>query len=151
MKLTLAQLRKLKSDTAFDEELDLSNELNGFEDIISSSKCNVHTVIKERGEETYLCRFHIMIDLIIEDCVTLDEIPYKIDVEAEELFSTDINLDCFEIVGMTLDTKEAILTNILINKPMSYSKTTFQNNNDEEVEELDESINPAFASLKDLL
>lgn len=150
MQFTLAQLRKLGNNYSFDEKLDLSNELNGFEDIISSSLCNVHTIIKERGENIYLCQFHIEIDLILEDSNTLEEIPYNINVDAEELFSTDESLDdAFIIEGITLDTKEAILTNILINKPMSTSKTSYV---DDVVEdEPEEKINPAFANLKDLL
>lgn len=150
MQFTLAQLRKLGNNYSFDEKLDLSNELNGFEDIISSSLCNVYTIIKERGENTYLCQFHIEIDLILEDSNTLEEIPYNINVDAEELFSTDESLDdAFIIEGITLDTKEAILTNILINKPMSTSKTSYV---DDVVEdEPEEKINPAFANLKDLL
>lgn len=150
MQFTLAQLRKLGNNYSFDETLDLSNELNGFEDIISSSLCKVHTTIKERGENTYLCQFHIEIDLILEDSNTLEEIPYNINVDAEELFSKDEALDdAFIIEGITLDTKEAILTNILINKPMSTSKTSYVE--EDVVEEPEEKINPAFANLKDLL
>ncbi len=149
MQFTLAQLRKLGNNSSFDETLDLSNELNGFEDIISSSLCKVHTVIKESGENTYLCQFHIEIDLVLEDSNTLEEIPYNINADAEELFSKDESIeDAFYIEGITLDTKEAILTNILINKPMSTSKTSYV---EEDVIEEEEKINPAFANLKDLL
>ena len=38
---------------SFDEELNLDDELQGFEDIIRLSPCKVSTTIKERGEETY--------------------------------------------------------------------------------------------------
>ena len=150
MKFTLANLRKLGSNYSFDEEMDLSKELDGFEDIKSSSLCKVHTTIKERGEETYLCIFHIEIDLVLEDSVTLEEIPYNITVDAEELFSNDENLDdAFPIEGITLDTKEAILTNILINKPMATSNTGYVS--DEEDGSPSDNINPAFLKLKDLL
>ena len=55
----------------------------------------------------------------------------------------------FLIEGVTLNTKEAILTNILCEKPMSFTKENFVSDVEEETE--DDNINPAFASLKDLL
>ena len=66
MQLTLAQLRKLSFPYSFEEELDLSNELNGFEDIKSSSLVSVSYLIKERGIDTYLVKFKIHVDLASE-------------------------------------------------------------------------------------
>lgn len=150
MQFALAQLRKLAMPYSYDESLDLSDELDGFEDIISSKPCEVHTVIKERGIDTYLCIFNIRIELMIEDSVSLNAIPYVIETTAEEIFTTDPeNEDYFLIEGQTLNTKEAILTNILINKPMSVTDEEFESDIEEEEEV--EKINPAFASLKDLL
>ena len=150
MQLTLAQLRKLSFPYVCDEELDLSNELNGFEDIKSSSLVKVHYVIKERGIDTYLIKLNIHVDLVLEDSVSLKDVTYPIDTEVEELFSTDDSIeDAFLIEGVTLNTKEAILTNILCEKPMSFTKENFVSDVEEETE--DDNINPAFASLKDLL
>lgn len=150
MQFALAQLRKLVMPYSFNETLDLSSDLDGFEDIISSKPCEVHTVIKERGIDTYLCIFNIRIELMIEDSVSLKAIPYVIETTAEEIFTTDLdNDDYFIIEGQTLNTKEAILTNILVNKPMSITDEEFESDIDEEEEV--EKINPAFASLKDLL
>ena len=91
----------------------------------------------------------------MEDSISLKEIPYLIETTAEEIFSTDASMeDVFVIDGITIDTKEAILTNILINKPMSVTNEEFESDfdEDEDVEEVSEEyINPAFASLKDLL
>ena len=150
MRFTLAQLRKTIMPYSFDESLDLSSELDGFEDIISSKPCEVHTVIKERGIDTYLAIFNIKIEVVMQDSVSLLEIPYTIETTAEEIFTTDDSMeDVFLIEGQTLDTKEAVLTNILINKPMSVTNEEFESDIEEEEEE--EKINPAFASLKDLL
>lgn len=150
MRFALAQLRKTIMPYSFDESMDLSNELDGFEDIISSKPCEVHTVIKERGIDTYLAIFNIKIEVVMQDSVSLLEIPYTIETTAEEIFTTDDSMeDVFLIEGQTLDTKEAVLTNILINKPMSVTNEEFESDIEEEVEE--EKINPAFASLKDLL
>ena len=153
MRFTLAQLRKISMPYSFDESLDLSEELDGHEDIISTGPCHVHTVIKERGIDTYLCIFNINIKLTLEDSVSLEEVPYLIETTAEEIFSTSDEIeDVFLIDGQTLDTKEAILTNILIAKPMSFTNEEFESDIEEEsIESEDEYINPAFASLKDLL
>ena len=91
-----------------------------------------------------------MVDLVLEDSVTLKHFDYLIDVDAEEIFSSDeSNEDAFIIDGITLDTKEALVANILINKPMTATSAEFES--DEEPEAEEEKINPAFASLKDLL
>ncbi len=135
---------------SYDEVLDLSDELLGFEDIIRLSLCNVSTTIKERGEETYLCEFHITVDLVLSDSVTLKEIPYKIDVNSSEVFTKDENNEDATIIEKeTLDTKEAIVTIILSEKPMTTSLSEYEDQPSEEKDE--EYVNPAFASLKDLL
>ncbi len=151
MRFTLAQLRKLKMPYSYDESLDLSEELNGFEDIISSKPCLVSTKVKERGLDTYLFSFNIKIEIIMLDSISLNEIPVTIETDAEEIFTTDDSIiDAFLIDGITLDTKEAILMNILINKPMSITEEEYDEEYIEE-DDKDDSINPAFASLKDLL
>ena len=60
-------------------------------------------------------------------------------------------MDATYIEGQTLDTKEAIISIILENKPASQSNESFEDQNDDFDEEEDKGINPAFASLKDLL
>ena len=101
-----------------------------------------------RGDDTYKINFKIKIVLTLEDAISLKQLDYPIEIDAEEIFSTDeSDEDAFLIDGITLDTKEAIVANILINKPMSTTVEEFES--DEDLEE--EKINPAFASLKDLL
>jgi uncharacterized metal-binding protein YceD (DUF177 family) len=90
----------------------------------------------------------------MEDSVSLKEISYIIEADAEEIYTTDDLIeDGFVIEGQTVDTKEAVLTNVLIAKPMSYTlEEDYSFDNEEEIEEEEEEyINPAFASLKDLL
>ena len=151
MRLTLAQLRKLPMPHTFYEELDLSDDLNGFEDIISSSLCKINTTIKERGVDTYLCVFKISVNLVLEDSITLEPVDFPINVESSDLFSNDEEYeDAYPIDGYTLDTKDAVVTTILSNKPMAYTNSTYEPE-EENNEEEEEYINPAFASLKDLL
>ena len=149
MQLTLAQLRKVTFPYIVDEEMDLTKELNDFEDIISISLVKVHSVIKERGIDTFAISFTIDCELTLEDSVSLDPVVYPVHTFAEEIFTTDSSLeDVFLIDGITLNTKEAVITNILCEKPMSYTLCDFKS--DPEPDEEKPDINPAFAALKDL-
>ena len=95
--------------------------------------------------------FHITCELTLEDSVSLEPISYSVDTEADEIFTTDSSLeDVFLIDGITLNTKEAIITNILCEKPMSYTLCEFESDPEPEEEEKSD-INPAFAALKDLI
>lgn len=150
MRFTLAQLRKFNMPYEYDEQIDLKSDLVGLEDIVDSSICNVHSVIRDRGDGSFKINFKINLTLTLEDAISLSHIEFPIDIDAEEIFSDDESIeDAFLIEGITLDTKEAILANILINKPMTTSNEDFNQEIDEE--EPEEKINPAFASLKDLL
>ena len=153
MRFTLAQLRKFAMPYKFNEVLDLSEDLDGFEDIIKANPCYVEGEIKERGVDTYLFSFNFKIELIMEDSVSLKEISYIIEANAEEIYTTDELIeDGFMIEGQTVDTKEAVLTNVLIAKPMSYTlEEDYEFEEEDFEEEEEEYINPAFASLKDLL
>lgn len=136
------------------EELNLSEELDNFEDIVSSSKVHVDYEIRERGIDTYLVEFDFTVDLVMQCAITLADVAYQINGSAEEIFTTDSELEeAFMIDGQTLDTKEAVLTNILINKPMTVVSEGVSFESDEEPEEEinEEPINPAFAKLKDFL
>ena len=148
MKFALAQLRKLSLPYTYEEELDLSSDLCGTEDILKCDTCYVKTTINMGGDDTYLCEFEIKINLTLEDSITLDEIPYNIDVNSSELYTKDETIeDATYLDTETLDTKEAIIQIILSEKPMAQSLTSYEEENEEE----EEYINPAFASLKDLL
>jgi uncharacterized metal-binding protein YceD (DUF177 family) len=154
MKFTLAQIRKLQMPHKFSEELDLSEDLDGFEDIVSSKPCHVEALLKERGIDTFLLKLSISIELTLVDSISLKEVSYTVETDAEEIYTTDDLIDdAFIIDGQTLDTKEAVLTNILIAKPMSFTleEDFYDDVEEEEIEEEEEYINPAFASLKDLL
>ena len=104
--------------------------------------------------DTFLLKLSISIELTLVDSISLKEVSYTVETDAEEIYTTDDSIDdAFFIDGQTLDTKEAILTNILIAKPMSYTLEDdfYDEIEGEEIEEEEEYINPAFASLKDLL
>ncbi len=149
MKWALAQLNKIQMPYTFDECLDLS-ELNGFENIKTISNVNVRTTIKEYGDDTYQCEFIIKADIELEDSVSLEVINFTVDTKAVELYSINEEMDATIIDTNTLDTKEAIIAAILSEKPVSVSNYDYIDESETD-EEKEDKINPAFASLKDLL
>jgi len=151
VKWALAQLNKISMPYTFDEVLDLS-ELIDFENIKTISAVNVKTTIKEYGTDTYQCKFIISCNLGLEDSVSLEIIDYKIDTECTELYTTNQDMDDATIIETnTLDTKEAIIAAILSEKPVSISNYDYVDDSVDDKEDEDDKINPAFASLKDLL
>lgn len=155
MRYTLAQLRKMKFPYREENHFDFKNELDGFEDIISSQIAKVTETIANIGPDSYKVDMEIEIDLIVQCAITLENIPFSIRTNTCEYYTFDKltaeNGDFIFVEGQTLDTRDEVLSSILIEKPMSNSKAGayFEDEIEEEPEE--EKINPAFAGLKDLL
>ena len=89
---------------------------------------------------------------MLECAISLKPVEYEIETSFDEEFSLNENDDCFLINGQTLDTKEAIITNLLINKPVRVISDgeSFDDEDDHFEDEETVSNNP-FESLKDLL
>ncbi len=155
MRIPLAQLRKQPMPYVVNEEMDLTVELNGFEDIISSDIAYVKTTFNEVGLDSYKVSFQIKIDLTLQCAVSLLEVPYSIDTFVEEVFSTtELTEETYLIENQVLDTKEAVLAHVIVQKPMRVTLDGYDfidDIDDFEDEEVEDKINPAFASLRDLL
>ena len=150
MRLTLAQLNKISYPYIINEELDLKSDLIGFEDIIDSSIVKVINKIYQNDINEYKIYFDISLTLTVLDSISLKPIKLDISSSGAEIFSTNPkNEDAFYIENQTLDTKEAVIMLILSEKPMSTTTEVFESDEDDNIE--DDDINPAFASLKDLL
>lgn len=155
MRYTLAQLRKMKFPYNEVNYFDFKSELDGFEDIISSNEAKVTETIANIGPDSYKVEMDISIDLYLECAVTLEKIPYSIRTKTCEYYTFDQetaqNGDYVYIEGQTLDTKDEVLSDILVEKPMKSVKDGVDFEDDIEEEETEEEyINPAFAGLKDL-
>lgn len=152
MRIALAQLLKTKMPYSTSEKIDVSDELVGLEDILDSSIADVDYVFSRIDEQTYLVKIKIRVDLVLEGPVSLKHFTKEVLVETEEIFSKyDYNDDFFEIDGQTIDTKEAVVTNILLAKPVRIDDEEYIDDEDDfEEDDQEEYINPAFASLKDL-
>ncbi len=154
MRFSLAQLLKLPMPYRFTESMDLKSDLVGLEGILDVIFCNVEGEVYHIDKSNYQIRFKLHTKLILECAVSLKEVPYEINTTFTEIFSPEESDDTFPIEGQTLDTKEAVITNILINKPMKvYADGEYFVDEDDSFgdDEPEEKINPAFESLKDLL
>lgn len=157
MRITLAQLKKYALPYKFSEDLDLSEDLNDFEDILSSTPVHINGVISEAGFNKYEVVLELSVVLTLQCAITLEEVPYKIETKTTEIYAyseeSTMSSDYFPFDGVTLDIKEAVLTSIICQKPMRIVKegATFKNEGSVAPKEEKEKINPAFASLKDLL
>lgn len=154
MRLALAQLRKLSMPYHTSEDLDLSEELNGYEDIISSNNAHINYDISYLSEDRYLVKMDISIDFVVESAISLKHLNKSISCKSDEIYamnpSEDEDVNSF--VGQTLDTKEAVITCILCEKPMrSVGEDEYFESDDIDSEDEDGEINSAFASLADLL
>ncbi len=97
--------------------------------------------------------------MLLEDSVTLEEVPYNFDIKIEEnLASLEENyLNCYENVKNILDLKQVLWQNIVLEVPISYTLNGDANlkgngwelkNDDNKT--LDE-IDPRLKKLEDLL
>ncbi len=155
MRLALAQLRKFNMPYTFSEELDLKEELDGFEDIISSKAVKVNGVIDKISGDLYSVTMEISTTLILECAVSLKPVSYDVFTTCVEMYDVDNKQeeDVNIIALQTLDTLDAVVTNIIIAKPMKViaEGESFISEEEDFVVEEEDKINPAFASLKDLL
>lgn len=146
MKWAVPELRRMNKPVVFDETLDLSNEIVGFNGVKKVSPIHVFGKGYEYEENHFLFSMKIEALLTLTCAITLEDIPYSISLDVEEIFGYDQedDLDINLIDGQTIDLIPSILTNIIVNIPMRVVKDGAVHNDD--IEEKDE-INPAFASL----
>ncbi len=155
MKYTVFQLRKLKMPFEVDEEFDLSNDLDGFEDILKSTPAHVIEKISQVSDDTWEIKAHISIILTLQSSISLKEIPYKVECDTEFEYTLDKDLandsDAILVENNTIDTTDAILTEILCQKPMTSCYDDEEFESDIATDDSNDKINPAFAGLADLL
>lgn len=153
MRFTVQQLMKLRLPYSYEEDLDLSEDLVGFEDILAVSSVHVEGTIKELMVDSYQIDMTISCKLTMQCARSLEKVLVDILTSKTEIYSNSIEgEDIIKIDNDTLDTKEAVITNILIEKPMSVvSPNAAFNESDVDNDKEEEYINPAFRGLKDIL
>lgn len=150
MKWTIHELTKLQNiNNEFSGIIDLSS-YNKETDIIKISPVEINGSFEIYDNELYEFYFDIKCTLTMTCAITLVEVPYLIDITCEEVFTADSEDDYNTIEGITIDLLPIIWSNIILEKPMRVLSKDAQNNQESESVDLevDESINQAFANLK---
>ena len=121
MKWSVSQLRKLTTNPYhFSLELDFSNEAENVEDIQNIGIALVEGTISRVDDDIFRCVYHLKVDLVLSCSLTLEPVNYSMDFEQEELIgyaNADYD-DVVEISGNTIDLKEIIWDNIIVNIPI---------------------------------
>lgn len=124
MKWSLQQLNKYTSSTlnfstkyTFEE---YSSSVNG---LISISEVEVTGKARCIGDEKYHFNLHINCLLELEDAWTLEPVPFKVDLDVEEIFDRiESNEDVRIIEKNTIDLYDVVWENILLEIPMRIVK-----------------------------
>ncbi len=150
MKWTIQKLTKLQNiDNEFEGTVDFSSYLENT-DIIKISPVKISGSFEIYDDDLYEFFLNIRCTLTLACAITLVEVPYEIDIDVEEVFTTDKNDEYNNIDGITIDLLPIIWSNIILEKPMRVlSKEAYLNQEEETSDlEVEEDINQAFANLK---
>jgi len=150
MKWTIHELTKLQNiNSEFSGVVDLLSYIKDT-DIINISPVKVSGNFEIYDNSLYDFYFNIKCTLTLACAITLEEVPYEMDIQAEEVFTSDETDEYNTIEGITIDLLPIIWSNIILEKPMRVlSKNAYKNSESESVElDEEESINQAFANLK---
>ena len=150
MKWTIHELTKLQNiNNEFSEVLDLSSYLEN-SDILKISPVEVSGSFEIYDNSLYEFDIDIKCTLTLACAISLEEVPYEMDIQVEEVFTSDVNDEYNTIKGITIDLSPIIWSNIILEKPMRIlSKNAYENYNPKTPDSTDdERINKAFADLK---
>ena len=123
MKWSLQQLLKIqKFPYSFEETLDLSAEIEEIEDIYEIGPVNITGSINRLDHETYQFVYRIQVKLVLQCALTLDPVEYVFDEEYDEIYSTTENDEYILIEKNTIDTRQMVWSNIIIDKPINITR-----------------------------
>ncbi|MBR2891584.1 MAG: DUF177 domain-containing protein [Bacilli bacterium] len=128
MKWSLQQLQKLykpsnifEIEYNFDDYLDELKNSGSETDILEVQTAKAIVSIVKLDMETFKFDYHITANLLIACALTLEPVPYSLDFQVSETYSTDLSEEddeIFPIEGNTIDTKAIVWSNILLNIPI---------------------------------
>ena len=140
----------------FNYEVNKDNELD--KRIINLEKTFVKGTCSLDYDSNVVLKYDLKGIMIINDSISLEEIPYKFNISYEEKLDDIIknNNDCYDNIKNTLDLKMILWQNIVLEVPISYTKVIDANlkgNGWELVNEKDKvnEIDPRLKKLEELL
>lgn len=138
MKWSLQQLHKLSiSEIAFDFTLDFKEEVSHIDDVLDIADVQVTGTAQHLYDDRFEFFLHIQTTLTLEDARSLDPVEFMVEMDVIEVFDVEnpYDEDIHLIEKNTVDLKDVIWENILLEKPMRYSivdDETFSNINKQE-------------------
>lgn len=123
MKFSVQQLQKINpSPLKVSEQIDYRDFLDGLvsSDILDIALVDVAISIYKLDMDTFKFDYVIHADLGLACALTLERVPYTMNLEVSETYSTspDEDEEIYPIEGNTIDTKEIVWSQILMNIPM---------------------------------
>ena len=122
MKFSVQQLQKINpSPLKVSEQIDYRDFLDGLtsSDILDIALVDVDISISKLDMNTFQFDYVIHADLGLACALTLERVPYVMDLNISETYSTlPDSDDVYPIEGNTIDTKEVVWSQILMNIPI---------------------------------
>ena len=122
MKFSVQQLQKINpSPLKVSEQIDYRDFLDGLtsSDILDIALVDVDISISKLDMNTFQFDYVIHADLGLACALTLERVPYVMDLNVSETYSTlPDSDDVYPIEGNTIDTKEVVWSQILMNIPI---------------------------------
>ncbi|MDY0064658.1 MAG: hypothetical protein RBS25_06260 [Bacilli bacterium] len=123
MKWALSQLIRYGSQPFyFDTVYDFKKRIENIDDILEIDLVKVKGFGKNVGENRFLFELTIQTEMILEDAVTLDPIPFPIDLVVEEYFDTTDDGQANLIVGNTIELDDLVWEIVYLEKPIRVTK-----------------------------
>lgn len=124
MKWSLQQLyRYVNNPLTFSGEVDYSEYAKGVSDIIRMDIAKYSGTAYMVRDDYFKFNIHIETTLYLEDCRTLDEVPFEVNLDVVEFFTKDETDDnAYYIEKNTVDLYDVIWENILLEKPIRITK-----------------------------
>ena len=122
MKFSVQQLQKINpSPLEVSEQIDYRDFLDGLtsSDLLDIALVDVSISISKLDMNTFQFDYVIHADLGLACALTLERVPYVMDLNISETYSTlPDSDDVYPIEGNTIDTKEIVWSQILMNIPI---------------------------------
>lgn len=123
MKWTLQQLRKIqKFPYPFSGTIDFSEDIKDVEDIYDINPVEVEGTIDHLKDDTYRICYHIKAHMNLQCSLTLEPVEYLLEDDYEEIFSNIEDEDYNLIENNTIDFRQVVWSNIIIDKPINISR-----------------------------
>lgn len=120
MKWSIQQLRKLQTfPYHFEETMDFSTSCSQVEDILAMDITHVSGDIYRIDDDTYRFIYRFSVNMELQCALTLEPVPYLMEREYDEVYSLHESEDVFLIEKNTIDLREMVWSNILIEKPIN--------------------------------